>query len=234
LPILYGSQTGTAEGLAKRTAKEAEKRGFSPRVLPLNDYEQANLMQGGKAIIISSTWGDGDPPDNAADFWSWLSAQTAPRLEKLRFAVLGLGDRNYANFCGASKKFDARLEALGAQRLAARAECDTDYEPAAKAWLDGLWDKLGGTEPTAREFPVNGHKKSLEQKPVYDRNNPFCARLLRNVLLNKPGSAKEVRHYEIHLEGSGLSYHVGDALGVIPANCADLVNSLLGSAVQRG
>ena len=114
LLVLFGSQTGSAEGLAKRVAKESQTRGFAPKILALNDYEQANLAAGGKAVIISSTWGDGEPPDNAVNFWSWLSAESAPRLENLHFAVLGLGDKNYSDFCGASKKFDTRLEALGA------------------------------------------------------------------------------------------------------------------------
>src|SRR6266700_7763240 len=144
LLILFGSQTGTAEGLAKRLAKQAEPRGFAARVLALNDYEQARLMEARKLIIVSSTWGDGDPPDNAATFWTWLNSDSAPRLESLKFAVLGLGDKNYADFCGASKKFDARLEALGAKRLAARGECDVDYETAAAGWIDGLWEKLTG------------------------------------------------------------------------------------------
>src|SRR5258708_6662409 len=142
LLVLFGSQTGTAEGLAKRVAKEAQQRGFVPKVLALNDYMQANLAAGGKALIISSTWGEGDPPDNAANFWSWLNADFTPRLENLQFAVLGLGDKNYSDFCGASKKFDARLEALGAKRLVPRGECDVDYETPAKSWIENLWDSL--------------------------------------------------------------------------------------------
>ncbi len=227
LLILFGSQTGTAEGLAKRLAKESEKRGFAPRVLPLNDYEQANLAQGGKAIIISSTWGDGEPPDNAVNFWSWLNSDAAPRLENLHFAVLGLGDKNYSDFCGASKKFDERLAALGAQRLVPRGECDVDYEAAANEWINRCWEKLAAGSPPVAMPPVNGHAQPVEEKKRFDKKNPFPARLLRNVLLNKPGSSKEVRHYEISLEGSGLSYEVGDALGVVPANCASLVDDLL-------
>src|SRR5262249_17712365 len=94
LLILFGSQTGTAEGLAPKFAAQACQRGFAPQVLTLNEFQQANLTAGGKLIVVSSTWGDGDPPDNATSFWSWLSADSAPGLEKLQFSVLGLGDRN--------------------------------------------------------------------------------------------------------------------------------------------
>jgi sulfite reductase (NADPH) flavoprotein alpha-component len=246
LLIMFGSQTGTAEGIAKRSAKEAEKRGFAPRVLALNDFEQAALGQAERLIIISSTWGDGDPPDNATNFWSWLNSEKAPRLERLQFAVLGLGDKNYSDFCGASKKFDARLEALGASRLIPRGECDVDYEAAAKSWLDGLWPKLAEGMPQAKEtanngdaitappatnghaFPAtNGHAVLLNAG--FGKSNPFPARMLRNICLNQQGSSKEVRHYELSLEGSGLEYEVGDALGVVPANCPELVGDIIAS-----
>jgi sulfite reductase (NADPH) flavoprotein alpha-component len=236
LAILFGSQTGTAEGLAKQFAKEAEQRGFAPRVLALNEHEQANLAAGGKAVIISSTWGDGEPPDNAANFWSWLSADATPRLENLHFAVLGLGDRNYSDFCGASKKFDARLEALGAKRLAPRGECDVDYEAAAAAWMGQLWDKLGSNgAPASGPAGSNGAAKPADAATgapktggtAYGKSNPFPAKLLKNVLLSRAGSGKEVRHYEIGLHGSGLTYEAGDALGVVPVNCHELVADVL-------
>ncbi len=241
LLILFGSQTGTAEGLAKKLAKESEQRGFAPKVCALNEHEQAGFAAAGKAVIISSTWGDGEPPDNATNFWNWLNAESAPRLEKLQFAVLGLGDKNYSDFCGASKKFDTRLEALGAKRLLPRGECDVDYEVAAKNWVDGLWEKLVGQ---ASSLP-NGKTHNIETAkanedpgenpaPLYSRSNPFPARLLKNVLLNKPGSGKEVRHYEISLDGSGLSYEVGDALGVVPVNCHELVDDLLAALKCTG
>ena len=243
LLVLFGSQTGTAEGLAKKFAKESEARGFAPSVLPLNDYEKANLAAAGKAVIISSTWGDGDPPDNAVNFWTWLNSASAPRLENLNFAVLGLGDRNYSDFCGASEKMDARLESLGAKRLAPRGECDVDYETAAKHWIDGLWEKLVGQASrlsltSDSNAAVNGGAqtngtghKLLETgaTPVlqFTKSNPFPAKLLKNILLNKPGSAKEVRHYEISLDGGGLAYEAGDALGVAPVNCPDLVDEII-------
>ncbi len=231
LVILFGSQTGSAEGLAKKLAKESESRGFAPKLFQLNDYEQANLPVASKAVIISSTWGDGEPPDNAVNFWNWIKADSAPRLENLNFAVLGLGDKNYSDFCGASKKFDERLAALGAKRLAPRGECDVDYEVPAKSWIDGLWDKLGSAASTngaaagATNGAVNG--KPVEEKKGYGKSNPFPAKLLKNVLLNKPGSGKEVRHYEIALNGSGLTYEAGDALGVVPVNCSELVDDVI-------
>ena len=235
LPILFGSQTGSAEGLAKCIAKEAAQRGFAPVVLPLNDHRQADLTRSGKAIIISSTWGDGDPPDNASNFWSWLQAE-APRLENLQFAVLGLGDKNYSDFCGAAKKFDSRLESLGARRLVPRGECDTDYEATAKTWVEGLWEKLtpggNGAATNGHAAHTNGHIASTNgrsDKSVFSKTNPFPAKLLKNVLLNKAGSAKEVRHYEISLAGSGLTYDAGDALGVVPVNCPSLVDEMLGA-----
>jgi sulfite reductase (NADPH) flavoprotein alpha-component len=252
LLMMFGSQTGTAEGIAKRAAKEAEKRGFAPRVLPLNDFEQAALDQAERLIIISSTWGDGDPPDNATNFWSWVNSDKAPRLEQLQFAVLGLGDKNYSDFCGASKKFDARLEALGASRLIPRGECDVDYEAEAKSWLESLWQKLDEAMPQAKETAsnggattappaTNGHAQiatnghagpnghAVPLKAGFGKSNPFPARMLRNICLNQPGSSKEVRHYELSLEGSGLAYEAGDALGVVPVNCPELVGDIIAS-----
>ena len=165
-------------------------------------------------------------------FWSWLKAEAAPRLENLQFAVLGLGDKNYSDFCGASKKFDARLEALGAKRLLPRGECDADYEAAAKKWTDSLWSQLGtgagsagATAAVALQEPV---------KAAYGKAHPYPARLLKNLPLNAPGSAKEVRHYEIALGGSGLSYEVGDALGVMPVNCEALVTEVLAALGATG
>jgi sulfite reductase (NADPH) flavoprotein alpha-component len=236
LLVLFGSQTGTAEGLAKKMAKEALQRGFLPRVLPLNDCEPATLAQATKTVIISSTWGDGDPPDNAVKFWSWLNAETAPRLEKLQFAVLGLGDKNYSDFCGASKKFDVRMETLGAKRLVDRGECDVDYEAPAAVWVDGLWKKLDRSVVSSqssvaatnvRQTSATDYKLLTTDHSIYGKSNPFPARLLKNVLLNKAGSAKEVRHYELSLQDSGLNYEAGDALGVVPVNCPELVNHLL-------
>ena len=228
LLICFGSQTGTAEGLAKKVAREATQRGFTPKLHPLNEFAAAGFAAASKVVIISSTWGNGDVPDNAVNFWNWLKAEAAPRLENLEFAVLGLGDKNYSDFCGASKKIDARLEALGAKRLLVRGECDTDYEAPARKWMDGLWEKLGAVTPgVAAQSSTTASPAAEPLKAEYTKTHPYPAKLKKNVLLNKPGSAKEVRHYEIALGGSGLSYEAGDTLGVMPANCDALVAEVL-------
>ena len=236
LPLLvaFGSQTGSAQGLAKKFAKEAETRGFATRVKELNAVSPADLAAEARAVLITSTWGDGDAPDNAAAFWAGLSADTAPRLEGLSFAVLGLGDKNYADFCGAAKKFDDRLAHLGAKRVVPRAECDVDYEAAAKAWIESLWPAMAeGSEPqVATDKPADApapRPATGDVKPStsWSRATPFPARLKTNRRLNRHGSLKDTRHFEISLEGSGLSYEAGDALGVMPTNCPALVEELL-------
>jgi sulfite reductase (NADPH) flavoprotein alpha-component len=243
LLILFGSQTGTAEGLAKRFATQARQQGFAPEVLALNDVQQAALCAAGKVLIVCSTWGEGDPPDNAAGFWSWLNAESAPRLQRLQYAVLGLGDRNYPDFCGASRKFDARLAELGANRLVPLGECDVEYETLANQWIESVWPKLvekstdavHSSTPSQSNGEVNapsqtaalGSEADSQPVPRYGKQNPFPGRLLRNILLNKPGSTKEVRHYELDLQGSDLTYLAGDALGVFPLNCPELVDQII-------
>ncbi len=240
LLVLFGSQTGTAEGLAKKLATEAGKRGFKARALDMNAFASVDFKQEQRLVIITSTWGDGDPPDNATAFWNHLNSEQAPRLEHLYFSVLALGDKNYSDFCGAGKKFDNRLEQLGGKRVHPRTDCDTDYESTALAWMENLWPALSQNDnsapptSTADLVPAAMGDDAFAQKSsavatalAYNRNNPFPARLLTNRKLNAPASAKDTRHLEISLSGSGLTYEVGDALGVLPSNCHELVTELL-------
>ncbi len=241
LLILFGSQTGSAEGLAKATAKDAEQRGFAPRLVGMEKHEGVEWASTARVLVITSTYGDGEPPDNATGFWSFLTSDSAPRLERTLFSVLALGDTNYPAFCEFGKKCDERLEALGARRIQPRSDCDVDYEAAAKAWREAVFTALAsgdapvaaisdrpalGADSGAENTAESGRRPPL-QTEGYSRKNPFPARLLANRLLNAAGSAKEVRHYEISLAGSGLAYEAGDALGVLPANCPALVSDLL-------
>ncbi len=236
LLVLYGSQSGSAEGLAKKFAKEAATKGFAPRVMELNAAAKLDLTQEARAVIITSTWGDGEPPDNATEFWSHISAEAAPKLANLNYSVLALGDKNYSEFCGAGKKFDERLETLGAKRIHPRVDCDLDYEALAKGWMDSVWPALiatsTGSESVASE-PANSPNgpSPAADSPIasttYSRTNPFPARLITNRKLTGVDSGKDTRHFEISFQDSGLTYEVGDALGVMPQNCPALVDEII-------
>lgn len=228
LLILFGSQTGTSEGLAKKTVKAAASRGFAPKLVCMEKHDTVDFAKEENVLVITSTYGDGEPPDSAQAFWSWLKSESAPRLENLRFSVLALGDTNYPAFCQFGKLCDERLEQLGAKRVHPRVDCDVEYDEPAKVWTDGVFAALAGTSgDTTAANPPSAIRDGQSEETGYSKKNPFPARLLTNRLLNAPGSGKEVRHFEISLEGSGLEYEVGDALGVLPANCPTLVSDLL-------
>jgi sulfite reductase (NADPH) flavoprotein alpha-component len=235
LTILFGSQSGTAEGLAKKLAKESTSLGFASVVKEANACTLDELSKADRLLLLTSTWGEGDAPDNAAQLLTALTAADAPKLEKLSFSVLALGDKNYSDFCGAGRKFDEALEKLGAKRILPRAECDLDYEAAAKAWADAALKALSAPDADsetivnafAENKSVTTDSHAATAEAGYSRKNPFPARLLVNRKLNGDDSAKDTRHFAISLEGSGLSYEAGDALGVLPMNCPALVADIL-------
>lgn len=235
LSILFGSQTGTAEKLTKRIVKEAGQRGFAPTVHDLAKYPVGQLASEERLLIITSTYGDGEPPDNAKGFWGFLDGSTAPKLSQTRYSVCALGDSNYPKFCAFGKAVDERLASLGAVAAHTRVDCDVDYEEAFGKWLDGA---LGSLQASPAELPKPPAKAEIQNgsplpgisakvEAEYSRQNPFPARLVTNRKLTGENSDKDTRHFEIALEGSGLSYETGDALGVLPANCPELVEELL-------
>jgi sulfite reductase (NADPH) flavoprotein alpha-component len=235
LLFLFGSQTGSSEGLARRFAKEAKKVGFETRVVGMENFSTIDLTKEKRLIVITSTYWDGEMPDNAQAFWDFLKNGTAPRLQSLEFSVLALGDRNYSQFCQAGKAFDARLEELGAKRIHSRTDCDVDYEGPAREWFTGLIKSFdGGASSAGPSLNIVPSERAVESAPSFGKGNPFPAILKTNRVLNAPGSAKETRHLEIILEGSGLEYEVGDALGVVPTNCPDFVREILDAAGLDG
>lgn len=230
LLVLFGSQTGTAEKLAKQIAKEAKPRGGNARVMDAAEHAKIDWAKETNLLVVTSTYGDGDMPDNAQGFWDWLQTDASKALTHLKFSVLALGDTNYEHFCAAGKKIDARLEQIGAQRLHPLAECDVDYEAKVKEWTGGALTAFLPAQGGAPVVPA-------AETPAADgwsKTNPFPARLITNQRLNLEGSQKETRHFEISLEGSGLNYEAGDALGVWPTNCPELVMDIVSALGCKG
>ncbi len=229
--ILYGSQTGNAQGLAKKAGKKLEDNGFQVNVSAMSDFKPNNLKKVNNLLIIVSTHGEGEPPDNAITFHEFIHGRRAPKLENLHFSVLALGDTSYEFFCHTGKEFDQKLEELGGTRLYPRFDCDLDFDEPATEWLDGvlasLNESLGGTNQQDGSNAVNVASSPQKVESVYSRTNPFKAEVLENINLNGRGSNKETRHLELSLEGSGLSFKPGDSLGVYPENDPALVEMLL-------
>ncbi|GHB76424.1 sulfite reductase [NADPH] flavoprotein alpha-component [Streptomyces umbrinus] len=224
IDVLFGTQTGNSEFVAGELVAGARSRGLGGRATALDDITPEQLAAMSNVLVVTSTYGEGELPDNAGLFWEALQAETAPRLEGLRYAVLGLGDRGYDDFCQAAKLIDTRLEQLGAGRLHERVDCDVDFEDPAAEWttvvLERLVAETGATGGT-------GAAPSRAPRSPWNKRTPYRSRLAVNRLLSSPRSAKEIRHYEFDLGDSGITYEAGDALAVVPLNEDGLVGALL-------
>ena len=222
LNILYGTQTGNAEGLAMDAATVARAQGFDAVVQGLDDVSIDAFSVMKSVIITIATYGEGEMPDNAGLFWESIYSTDMPRLPDMQFGILALGDTSYDEFCQAGKLLDTRLEQLGATRLVDRLDCDVDYEDIADEWINK-------TIPLANSGKVI--VPAVETSPqvvksIWNRKNPYPAKVSVNKLLSGPSSGKEIRHYEIDLADSGLTYETGDALNVMPVNDGVLVKKL--------
>ncbi|MDX1886715.1 bifunctional nitrate reductase/sulfite reductase flavoprotein subunit alpha [Mycolicibacterium sp. 120270] len=210
--VLWASQTGTAEDFAARLAR----RLGDSHLVNMDDLPLSRLASARDVLIVTSTFGDGGPPDNGAGFWDRLGAPDAPPLDGVRYAVLGIGDRTYADFCGHARSIDGRLSALGASKLVDRAECEAyDSAPMSK-WVDDVADALG----------VTGEADTVVDEP-FTRAEPVMAKLCRNSVLTAPLSAKEVRQFGFDLSEYDVGYSVGDSLGVWGTNSREVVDAWL-------
>ncbi len=223
--VLYGSQTGNSEGLAKKTAQHLEEKGFQVTLSSMSDFKPNNLKKINNLLVIVSTHGEGDPPDNALSFHEYVHGRRAPKLDHLSFSVLSLGDSSYEFFCQTGKEFDERFEELGGTRLFDRVDCDLDYDEPFSEWLQGVASSL--SEGEAVSLPQESAGANNQAVSEYSRTNPYYAEVLENINLNGRGSNKETRHLELSLEGSGLVYEPGDSLGIYPTNDPALVDELI-------
>ncbi|HEY5850268.1 MAG TPA: assimilatory sulfite reductase (NADPH) flavoprotein subunit [Lysobacter sp.] len=241
LTIVYGSQTGNAKRLAEQLARQAETAGLPVRLLRADAYPTRELKDERNLYLVISTQGDGDPPDDARALVEFIAGKRVPQLKQLRYAVLGLGDSSYPQFCAIGQKLDERLAELGATRLLPRGDADLDIETIATPWLAQALgkakDALKPSTPLATVTPL----RPLPAAPVHGRESPFPAELLLNQRLvsrassvGRPGPDKDVRHIELSLEGSGLHYEPGDALGLWPSNPPALVDAVLSTLQLDG
>ncbi|RJX72247.1 assimilatory sulfite reductase (NADPH) flavoprotein subunit [Vibrio sinensis] len=236
LSIIYASQTGNAKGVAEALEQEAKAQGIAVELFDAGDYKGKNLAKETHVIIVASTNGEGEAPDNAIELHEFLQSKKAPKLPNLQFGVIGLGDSSYEFFCQTGKDFAEYLSKLGATPFIDRIDCDVDYEADAQKWrvkaLDTVKDALSsGSEAEIVQLPVGA--AAVGHSP-YSRQKPYTATLLTNQKITGRDSGKDVRHIEIDLEDSGISYQPGDALGVWYENSGDLANAILSKVGLSG
>ena len=227
LMILYATESGNSERLANDAAKAARKQGLKPTVIDMADLELATLAKAKRLIVIAATWGEGEPPARTARAYTELMGEGAPKLEGIEYGVLALGDSAYADFCTIGQKIDARLETLGAKRIADRVDCDLDFEKPAAEWIDTMLKTLA--PPEAERGTVIAVDFGARQQSAAD-TGPVEAEVSEWINLNSSRSDKETIHLELAFDGAAPAYKPGDSLDLYAENDPAYVDQLLKSA----
>ncbi|MAM91711.1 MAG: assimilatory sulfite reductase (NADPH) flavoprotein subunit [Opitutaceae bacterium] len=230
LTILYGSQTGNAQGVAAALFEEAKRKNLPAELVSMGDFKPKQLKSTTHLALLASTHGEGDPPDDAEFLHELLGSKKAPKLDGLKYAVLAFGDTSYEFFCQTGKDFDERLAQCGAERMLDRVDLDVEFEDQAKAWNSRVCDTFAPLVGQSRVPAFSQAGAAVAQPPPsveYDKNNPYEATLLVGQKITGRNSVKDIRHIEIDLSDSGIRYQPGDALGVFFKNDPKLVADVL-------
>jgi len=231
IAVLYASQSGTAEGLARKLAKELKAQGHVPAVSTLVGYTPAAMAAEKYALLITSTYGEGEAPDGVQPFYEELCLEHFPRYDKLSYAVFALGDRHYEHFCKFGIDLDTKLAALGANRMCNRVECDVDVDEPFAQWKASLMPRLQETSKVLQSIESVSRPASLDSKPLpamtFTRENPVFAPVVAKKHLTHKESSKATLHLAFSIAGTGITYEAGDACGVIPRNDPNLVAEIL-------
>ena len=228
LTILIGSQTGNAKGVAQELAEQATAKGIPNKLVSMADYKVKAIKDESHVIVVASTNGEGEAPDDAIDLHAFLASKKAPKLEGLKFAVLGLGDSSYEFFCQTGKDFEQRLQALGGEIITERLDADVDYQEVTQAWFDKALTAVEATlQKAGTSTTAAVATGTIVTENKYNKQAPFSASLLISQKITGTESAKDVRHIEIDLAGSDLHYTAGDALGVWFKNDQQMVDELI-------
>lgn len=233
--VLSASQTGNAKGVATKLTARLQAEGVQATHHSLGDYKAKQIADEQLVLLVSSTQGEGEAPEEGVVLLKLLNGKKAPKLDRLQFAVLGLGDSSYPNFCQAGKDFDQRFETLGGSRLLPRADADLDFKAVADQWIEEVVAiiKQKNSQPQASTSPVSVSTETVAAS-LYHKDNPFPAPLLTNQRITDLTAEKDVRHLEFDLSGSGLHYQAGDVLGVWFENDPDLVEEIFTALSLNG
>ncbi|MEG1224034.1 MAG: NADPH-dependent assimilatory sulfite reductase flavoprotein subunit [Hafnia sp.] len=237
ITVISASQTGNARRVSEQLRDDLTAAGLSVTLVNAGDYKFKQIAQEKLLLVVASTQGEGEPPEEAVALHKYLFSKKAPQLTGTAFAVFGLGDTSYENFCQTGKDFDTRLGELGAERLLERADADVDFKAAAEAWrnqvVEVLKQRVPQATPAQAQASVAGSVAQVLSSP-YSKESPLTATLAVNQKITGRNSDKDVRHLEIDLGDSGLSYQPGDALGVWYHNDPDLVEEIIGLVWRTG
>ncbi|EPJ4085662.1 NADPH-dependent assimilatory sulfite reductase flavoprotein subunit [Klebsiella pneumoniae] len=226
--LISASQTGNARRVAEALRDDLLAAKLNVKLVNAGDYKFKQIAAEKLLVVVTSTQGEGEPPEEAVALHKFLFSKKAPKLDGTAFAVFGLGDTSYEFFCQSGKDFDNKLAELGAERLLDRVDADVEYQAAAAEWRARVVEALKARAPVAApaQLATSGAVNDIHTSP-YTKEAPLTATLSVNQKITGRNSEKDVRHIEIDLGDSGLRYQPGDALGVWYQNDPQLVKELV-------